>query len=192
MNAPESTSGTPPRLSPLVARISGEGSEAWEVHSHAVKRQTAGDDVILLTIGDPDFDTPSAIVEATVDELRAGNTHYAGLFGGALRAAIARYQSDLSGRDISPGEVTPLLGAQNALFSAALCLFGQGDEVIVPEPAYVTYEGLPRSPSAPAGSCSTSPTTRPGRCCRTRRPGRSQSCAGPTISGWSPTRSTAA
>jgi len=142
MNVPGSTSGAPPRLSPLVARISGEGSEAWEVHSQAMKRQAAGEDVIALTIGDPDFDTPRAIVEATVDELRGGNTHYAGLFGVALPAAIARYQSTLSGRDISPDEVTPLLGAQNALFSAALCLFGQGDEVIVPEPAYVTYEGV--------------------------------------------------
>ncbi len=142
MNAPGNKAGTAPKLSPLVARIGGEGAEAWEVHSQAVQRKSAGEDVILLTIGDPDFDTPSAIVEATVDELRAGNTHYAGLFGGALRAAIARYQSQLSGRDISPGEVTPLLGAQNALFSAALCLFSEGDEVIVPEPAYVTYEAV--------------------------------------------------
>lgn len=59
-----------------------------------------------------------------------------------MRAAIARYQSGLTGREISPDQVAVLLGAQNALFSAALCLFGPGDEVIVPEPAYVTYEAV--------------------------------------------------
>jgi arginine:pyruvate transaminase len=147
MNAPgrktgQRGGGGTPRLSPLVARIGGEGAEAWGVHVEAVKRLAAGEDVIALTIGDPDFDTPRAIVEAAVTELRAGNTHYAGVFGVALTTAIARYQSGLSGRDISPGEVTPLLGAQNALFSAALCLFAAGDEVIVPEPAYVTYEAV--------------------------------------------------
>jgi arginine:pyruvate transaminase len=108
-----------------------------------VRRQAAGDDVIALTIGDPDFDTPPAIVEAAVTELRAGNTHYTDVAGIApLRDAIARYQSRLSGRDIDPDQVAVLLGAQNALFSAALCLFGTGDEVIVPEPAYVTYEAV--------------------------------------------------
>jgi arginine:pyruvate transaminase len=108
-----------------------------------VRRQAAGDDVIALTIGDPDFDTPPAIVEAAVTELRAGNTHYTDVAGIApLRDAVARYQSRLSGRDIDSDQVAVLLGAQNALFSAALCLFGAGDEVIVPEPAYVTYEAV--------------------------------------------------
>ncbi len=134
--------GASPRLSPLVARIGGEGAEAWGVHIEAVKRLAAGDDVIALTIGDPDFDTPRVIVEAAVTELRAGNTHYAGVFGIELTKAIARYQSGLSGREVLPDQVTPLLGAQNALFSAALCLFTTGDEVIVPEPAYVTYEAV--------------------------------------------------
>jgi len=143
MNAPGKRAAETPRLSPLVARVSGQGAAAWKVHSQAVKRLAAGEDVIALTIGDPDFDTPRAIVEATVDELRAGNTHYTGIAGiPPLRAAIARYQARLSGRDISPDQVTVLLGAQNALFSAALCLFGEGDEVIVPEPAYVTYEAV--------------------------------------------------
>lgn len=133
----------PGQLSPLVARIGGKGAEAWEVHAQAMRRQRAGGDVIVLSVGDPDFDTPRPIVEAAVDELRAGNTHYTGIAGVAeLREAIARYQGGLTGRDIAPDEVAVLLGAQNALFSAALCLFSEGDEVIVPEPAYVTYEAV--------------------------------------------------
>ncbi len=143
MNAPGNKTAPPPRLSPLVARIGGKGAEAWEVHSQAMTRLAAGEDVIALTIGDPDFDTPSAIVEAAVEELRAGNTHYTGTAGIApLRAAVARYQSRLSGREFGPDQVAVALGAQNALFSAALCLFAPGDEVIVPEPAYVTYEAV--------------------------------------------------
>ena len=144
MSAPGNKAGMGiARLSPLAARIGGAGAEAWEIHSQAVRRQAAGDDVIALTIGDPDFDTPPAIVEAAVAELRAGNTHYTDVAGIApLRDAVARYQSRLSGRDIDPDQVAVLLGAQNALFSAALCLFGAGDEVIVPEPAYVTYEAV--------------------------------------------------
>ena len=131
------------RFSPLVGRIGGEGAQAWAVHAAAVARAAAGEDVITLSVGDPDFDTPQPIVEAAVEELRAGNTHYTAFAGtAALREAIARYQSGLSGRDIGPDEVAVLLGAQNALFSAALCLFSSGDEVIVPEPAYVTYPAV--------------------------------------------------
>ncbi len=131
------------RYSPLVERIGGKGAQAWAVHSEAMARAAAGEDVIALSVGDPDFDTPRPIVEAAVSELRAGNTHYTAFAGtAALRQAIAGYQSGLSGRDIGPDEVAVLLGAQNALFAAALCLFAGGDEVIVPEPAYVTYQAV--------------------------------------------------
>ncbi len=151
MSAPKSAPGSAPdleaagtgRFSPLVGRIGGKGAEAWAVHAAAVARAAAGEDVITLSVGDPDFDTPQPIVEAAVEELRAGNTHYTAFAGtAALREAIARYQTGLSGRDIGPDEVAVLLGAQNALFSAALCLFVSGDEVIVPEPAYVTYQAV--------------------------------------------------
>ncbi len=135
--------GGTPRLSPLVARIGGKGAKAWAVHADAMARAAAGEDVIALSIGDPDFDTPRPIVEAAVAELRDGNTHYTAFTGiPVLREAIARYQQGLIGRDVEADQVAVVLGAQNALFSAALCLFASGDEVIVPEPAYVTYEAV--------------------------------------------------
>ncbi len=137
------------KFSPLVEWIDGKGAQAWDVHFEALRRQAAGEDVIVLTVGDPDFDAPRPIVEAAIDELRRGTNHYTEFAGiPALRQAIARYQSGLLGREVAPEEVTVLPGAQNALFSAALCLFSRGDEVIVPEPAYTTYEAVVRATGA--------------------------------------------
>ena len=78
------------RFSSLTERIAGEGARAWEIHIRAVTRVRGGEDVILLSIGDPDFDTPPSIVDRCVESLRAGNTHYSAVSGdSALRAAIA-------------------------------------------------------------------------------------------------------
>ena len=56
----------------LVERIGGEGSRAWEIHERAREREARGEDVIVLSIGDPDFETPSAITDVAVQSLRAG------------------------------------------------------------------------------------------------------------------------
>ncbi len=131
------------RLSSFVERIGGEGAEAWEIHSRAVERVRRGDDVIVLSIGDPDFDTPADIVEACIDSLRAGNTHYTGVVGEpALRQAIAAGHRRMTGQRTTADNVVVFSGAQNALFATALCLLDKGDEVIAPEPMYVTYEAV--------------------------------------------------
>ncbi len=102
-SAPDLDARQTRRYSPLVGRIGGKGAEAWAVHAAAVARAAAGEDVITLSVGDPDFDTPRPIVEAAVAELRAGNTHYTAFAGtAALREAIARYQTGLRVRDIGP------------------------------------------------------------------------------------------
>lgn len=131
------------RLSSFVERIGGEGSRAWEIHARAVDRQRRGEDIILLSIGDPDFDTPPAIVDACVDSLRAGNTHYTDIVGEpVLRQAIARHYAAMTGMPTDPEQVVVFSGAQNALFAASLCLLDAGDEIISPEPMYVTYEAV--------------------------------------------------
>ncbi len=131
------------RYSSLTERISGEGARAWEIHNRAMKRVRSGDDVILLSIGDPDFDTPPSIVDSCAASLRAGNTHYTAVSGEpALRAAIARQQTAITGAACTPDQVVVFHGAQNALFSTAICLLDRDDEVIVPEPMYVTYEAV--------------------------------------------------
>lgn len=131
------------RFSSRVARLGGDGAAAWNIHCRAVERRRQGDDVILLSIGDPDFDTPPAIVDSAVAGLRGGNTHYNDVVGDPpLRRAIARQHTMLSGLETAPEQVAVFSGAQNALFAAAMCLLDEGDEVIAPEPMYVTYEAF--------------------------------------------------
>jgi arginine:pyruvate transaminase len=137
------------RFSSRVERLGGEGAAAWDIHYRAVERRRQGDDVILLSIGDPDFDTPPAIVESAIAGLRGGNTHYNDVVGDPpLRRAIARQHAELTGLDTKPEQVAVFSGAQNALFAAAMCLLDEGDEVIAPEPMYVTYEAFLGASSA--------------------------------------------
>ena len=131
------------KFSSFVERIGGEGAAAWNIHTRAVERLHRGDDVILLSIGDPDFDTPAPITDAAIASLRAGNTHYTSVVGEPeLRQAIAAQHRRNTGQEVGPEQVVVLAGAQCGLFSAALCILEPGDEIIVPEPMYVTYEAV--------------------------------------------------
>ncbi len=128
-------------LSPLVERIAGRGAGAWALHVEAMAAKRRGEDVIVLSVGDPDFATPTGIVDAAVDALRAGDTHYTPIVGRpSLRAAVAERHTARTGLKVDPDQVVILAGAQNGLFACALCLTAPGDEVIVPVPMYVTYE----------------------------------------------------
>ena len=129
------------RYSPFVQRISGEAVSAWDIHYAALEARARGEDVIVLSVGDPDFATDRAICDTAVDALRHGDTHYTHVLGRpALREAIATKQSRLLDLPIRAENVALVAGAQNGLFATSLCLFGQGDEVLVPEPMYLTYE----------------------------------------------------
>ncbi|WP_085677326.1 MULTISPECIES: pyridoxal phosphate-dependent aminotransferase [unclassified Pseudomonas] len=131
------------RFSSLTQRIAGDGAAAWEIHYRALAMLEQGRDVLLLSVGDPDFDTPAPIVQAAVASLEAGNTHYADVRGKrSLREAIARRHRQRSGQVVSADQVTVLAGAQCALFCVAQCVLEPGDEVIVAEPMYVTYEAV--------------------------------------------------
>jgi len=131
------------RFSSLTQRIAGDGAAAWEIHYRALAMQAEGKDVLLLSVGDPDFDTPKPIVDAAVASLRSGHTHYSDIRGKqALRQAIARRHQQRSGQQVDAEQVTVLAGAQCALFCVAQCVLEAGDEVIVPEPMYVTYEAV--------------------------------------------------
>ncbi|MDD2058689.1 aminotransferase class I/II-fold pyridoxal phosphate-dependent enzyme [Pseudomonas sp. GD03860] len=131
------------RYSALTQHIAGDGAAAWNIHYRAVELQSQGREIFLLSIGDPDFDTPPPIVEAAIDSLRAGRTHYADVQGSpGLRRAIAAHQTRQSGQPVAAQNVVVLAGAQCALYGVAQCLFNPGDEVIVAEPMYVTYEAV--------------------------------------------------
>lgn len=128
------------RYSSVVDRLDGPGAAAWAIHSAAVEAHRNGADVIFASVGDPDHATPSSITARAIEALELGDTHYTDVPGRpALRGAIAGHLSG-QGLDCKAENVVVLAGAQNGLFAASLCLFEAGDEIIVLEPAYVTYE----------------------------------------------------
>jgi aminotransferase len=100
------------------------------------------DDVISLGIGEPDFATPPAIVRAGVHSLEAGETHYTSNSGIAeLRAALADHLERLYGVRYDPEtELLITVGVSEALYLALAATLDHGDEVIVPEPCFVSYK----------------------------------------------------
>ncbi len=131
------------RYSPLVDRITGSGRGTWNIHAEAVRRRNAGEDIIFLTVGDPDQDPPEAVIEATVAALRAHHTGYSATIGyPAVRQAIAARVARRTGQVCAADNVAVVPGAQGGLYCALQCLAGPGDEVIVPEPIYATYQGV--------------------------------------------------
>jgi arginine:pyruvate transaminase len=131
------------RFAPLVSRVAGRGAGAWRVHFDAVQLRDAGRDVILLTVGDPDQPPPAAMIEATVDSLRRHRTGYSAIVGlPELRAAIAARIARRTGQACAAENVVVVPGAQAGLYCALQCLAGAGDEVVVPEPMYATYEAV--------------------------------------------------
>jgi aspartate/methionine/tyrosine aminotransferase len=128
------------RFSPLVDRISGEGADAWITHYQALATRGRGEDVILLSVGDPDLESPPAVIDRVIERLRAGDIHYTPASGRpALLEAIARAHTARTGQLVSGENVVYLAGAQNSLFVASMCLAGPGDEVITFDPMYATY-----------------------------------------------------
>jgi arginine:pyruvate transaminase len=132
-----------PRFSNLTERVAGRGAGAWAVHHAALRLRDAGKDVIFLTVGDPDQPPPEPLIEATVSALRARRTGYSPTIGyPALRQAIAARHARRSGQPCGAENVVIVQGTQGGLFASLQCLAGPGDEVIVLEPAYATYEAV--------------------------------------------------
>src|SRR5277367_923496 len=128
------------QYSPLVKRIAGEGADAWLIHYEARRALERGEDVILLSVGDPDLDTPAPVLERAIARLRAGDTHYTPATGRQhLREAIAQAHRARTGQPVEADNVIFLAGAQNALFVVSMCIAGLGDEVIAIEPLYPSY-----------------------------------------------------
>src|SRR3954464_16096394 len=99
------------------------------------------DDVISLGVGEPDFDTPRVIVEAGVESLREGRTHYTSNLGTLeLRRALARHLESRYGVAYDPAtEILVTVGASEAVDLALRATCDPGDEVILHEPSYVAY-----------------------------------------------------
>lgn len=131
------------RFSQLSKRLGRPGSDVWKVHYDALARQEAGEDMIVLSVGDPDFDTPEYIAEHVVQRMRDGRTHYSAAAGeDVLRDAIAQVETNSTGRRFHRDQIVVFPGATAALYAVFSCLLNPGDGVLVPEPMYIGYQGV--------------------------------------------------
>jgi len=128
----------------LARRMSRLGTEtAFEVLNKARALERQGKDIIHLEIGEPDFDTPRNVVEAGVDALRKGWTHYGPSAGlPELRQTIAESVSQTRGVKVTSQEVVVVPGGKPIIFFAVLALIDEGDEVIYPNPGFPIYESM--------------------------------------------------
>jgi aspartate/methionine/tyrosine aminotransferase len=150
------------KFSPLVERIGGEGADAWLTHYEAGAARDRGEDVIILSVGDPDLDTPPVVVNKAIEQLRAGDTHYCPASGRhTLREAIAASHAKRTGQSTQAENVVFLSGAQNALFVASLCIAGPGDAIISFDPMYPTYPATLQAAGARMVRAPTSGNFRP-------------------------------
>lgn len=126
-------------LSPNLAHLSS--SETVAISAEAKRRKAAGEDVIDLGAGEPDFDTPEPAARAGVRAIETGKTRYSPTVGIAeLRRAIAENLSGLSGgRPVDPDRIVVSTGSKQALFNTCFALFGPKDKVLIPSPAWVSY-----------------------------------------------------
>ena len=128
----------------LAGRMSRLGTEtAFEVLSRARALEKEGKEIIHLEIGEPDFDTPANIVEAGVDALYMGWTHYGPAAGlPDLRQTIADYVSRTRKVPVASDEVVVVPGGKPIMFFSILALIDEGDEVIYPNPGFPIYESM--------------------------------------------------
>lgn len=130
-------------------RLDGLGAAKWAVHIAGRQRAARGDDLIFLSIGEPDLPPPAKVVERAIDALRSGRTKYASGQGevGTLDA-VANHLERRSGLPTSRRNVAITSGTQHALYASITTLVEAGDEVLVPDPYYATYEGVVASTGA--------------------------------------------
>jgi aspartate aminotransferase len=130
----------------IASRMMNLGTEtAFEVLAKARALEAQGKEIIHLEIGEPDFDTPQHIVEAGIQALQEGYTHYGPTPGlPELREAIARNSREVRGINTDPAQVVVTPGAKPIMFYVILALAEPGVEVIYPNPGFPIYESMIR------------------------------------------------
>jgi arginine:pyruvate transaminase len=124
-------------------RLAGLGGAKWEVHARARALKAAGAEIIELTIGEPDVPTPPQFIEAARAAMANGRTGYSNGRGEpALVSALAARYSARRGRLIGTDQIMCLPGTQTTLYAILRTLVETGDEVLIGDPMYATYEGL--------------------------------------------------
>jgi aspartate aminotransferase len=113
------------------------------VSNKAAEMKAAGEDVIGLGAGEPDFDTPEHIKQAAIDAMAAGKTKYAPVAGIAeLRRAICDKLKRDNGLTYTPDQITVGCGGKQTIYNAMMATLNPGDQVIIPAPYWVSYPDI--------------------------------------------------
>jgi aspartate aminotransferase len=131
------------RIAKRMQEVHGEA--AFQMLGRATELERQGRSIVHLEIGEPDFDTPAPVVDAGIEWLKKGATHYSptpGLW--ELRMAIARHLNGRHPAKIDPKNVLVTPGAKMMIFSIIQSIVDPGDEVIYPDPGYPAYEAAIR------------------------------------------------
>jgi aspartate aminotransferase len=125
-------------LADRLARV--KASPTMAITALATELKAAGRDIISLSVGEPDFDTPENIKEAGIAAIRRGDTKYT-VFDGRmeLKQAIAAKFKRENGLDYEPGQVSVSSGGKQVLYNAMVATLSPGDEVVIPAPYWVSY-----------------------------------------------------
>ncbi len=122
-------------------RISPSATIAISAKARALK--ATGRDIISLSAGEPDFDTPQNIKDAAIRAIEAGETKYTDVAGTpALRKAVAEKFRRDSGLDYKPEEIIVCTGGKQVIFDALIATIDPGDEAIIPSPCWVSYPDI--------------------------------------------------
>jgi aspartate aminotransferase len=118
-------------------------SQTIAISSKARALKAAGRDIISLSAGEPDFDTPDNVKRAAIAAIEAGETKYTDVAGTpALRRAVAAKFKRDSGIDYTPEEVIVSTGGKQVIYNAMLATVNPADEVIIPSPCWVSYPDI--------------------------------------------------
>lgn len=137
------------RYASITSRLQGLGSDKWHVHMKAKELRRQGQPVIMLTIGEPDVAVSDELMTVLERSMRAGRTGYSNGRGEpSVLNALSQKYSRRSGRPVGPENFVCLPGTQTALFAVMTALVETGDDVLVGDPLYATYDGIIRSTGA--------------------------------------------
>ena len=129
------------RTSDLLNRLSESATIAMARMARELK--ASGVDIISLSLGEPDFDTPAVLKQAGIDAINANETHYTPVPGTPrIREAISKKFKRDNGLDYAPDQIVVSTGAKQSLANVVLSLVNPGDEVILPAPYWVSYEEI--------------------------------------------------
>jgi aspartate aminotransferase len=135
------TIAPPTALADRIAKISV--SATMKVAADADRLRREGNDVVDFSVGEPDFPTPANVKQAAIDAINGNFTKYTPAGGTAeLKAAIvARHKTDY-GTNYSPAECVATVGGKYGIFAVVQTLIGEGDEVIIPTPYWVSFADI--------------------------------------------------